>query len=61
MNARQLGTIFAEISIDDDARVVEYVRLAKVYPGEDKGALDRPGCVVTIWTEAEMWLQRVAA
>src|SRR5574343_224639 len=27
----------------DDARVVEYSRLAKVFPGEDPEALDRPG------------------
>lgn len=39
----------------DDARVVEYMRLAKVYPGEDRDALDRPGCVITIMTEAEAW------
>lgn len=45
----------------DDARVVEYISLAKRYPGEGCDALDRPGCVVTIWTEAEMWPQRVAA
>ena len=45
----------------DDARVVEYVSLAKRYPGEGVDALDRPGCVVTIWTEAEMWPIRVAA
>ena len=45
----------------DDARVVEYISLAKRYPGEGVDALDRPGCVVKIWTEAEMWPQRVAA
>lgn len=39
----------------DDARVVEYLRLAKVYPGEDRDALDRPGCLITIMTEAEAW------
>lgn len=45
----------------DDARVVEYLRLAKVYPGEDKDALDRPGCLITIMTEAEAWpMARVA-
>lgn len=34
----------------DDARVVEYGRLAKVYPGEDPDALDRPGVVIRIYT-----------
>lgn len=34
----------------DDARVVEYSRLAKVYPNEDDDALDVPGVVVTIET-----------
>lgn len=33
----------------DDARVVEYSRLAKVYPGDDPDALDSPGVVIRIW------------
>lgn len=33
----------------DDARVVEYLRAAKVFPGEDPDALDTPGCVITVW------------
>lgn len=34
----------------DDARVVEYVRLAKVYAGsQDPDALDAPGAVIRIW------------
>lgn len=32
----------------DDARVVEYSRLAKVFPGEDPEALDSPGVVIVI-------------
>lgn len=32
----------------DDARVVEYSRLAKVYPGEDPDALSSPGVVIMI-------------
>lgn len=32
----------------DDARVVEYSRLAKVYPGEDPQALSSPGVRITI-------------
>lgn len=32
----------------DDARVVEYARLAKVYPNEDPEALDRPGVLITV-------------
>lgn len=32
----------------DDARVVEYTRLAKVYPGEDPEALSAPGVVITV-------------
>ena len=32
----------------DDARVVEYERLAKVYPGEDPDALDRPGALIAV-------------
>lgn len=36
----------------DDARVVEYRRLAKVFPGEDRDALDVPGAVVRVWRVA---------
>jgi Holliday junction resolvase RusA-like endonuclease len=36
----------------DDARVVEYTRLAKVYPGADREALDRPGAYITVDTLA---------
>jgi Holliday junction resolvase RusA-like endonuclease len=32
----------------DDALVVEYVRLAKVYAGEDPEALDRPGALIIV-------------
>jgi Holliday junction resolvase RusA-like endonuclease len=32
----------------DDARVVEYSRTAKVYPGEDPEALDRPGVRIIV-------------
>lgn len=33
----------------DDGRVVEFKRLAKVYPGEGVDALLRPGVVVRVW------------
>ena len=36
----------------DDARVVEYRRLAKVYPGEDRDALSAPGAVIRVWRMA---------
>ncbi|MEU0078619.1 RusA family crossover junction endodeoxyribonuclease [Micromonospora tulbaghiae] len=32
----------------DDARLVEFDRLAKVFPGEDPEALDRPGVVIEL-------------
>jgi Holliday junction resolvase RusA-like endonuclease len=32
----------------DDARLVEFDRLAKVYPGEDPEALDQPGVVIEL-------------
>ena len=32
----------------DDARVVEYTRLAKVFPGEDPEALDVPGVRIEV-------------
>lgn len=37
----------------DDARLVDLTRLAKVYPGEDPEALDRPGVVIDIRTLEE--------
>lgn len=36
--------------IADDALIVEYTRLAKVYVDEDPEALDRPGCVILLGT-----------
>lgn len=33
----------------DDSRVVEYGRLAKVYAGEDRDALEQPGAVIRIY------------
>lgn len=36
----------------DDARVVEYTRLAKVYPGEDADSLDSPGVVIRVMERA---------
>lgn len=32
----------------DDARIVEFVRLAKVFPGEDPDSLEAPGVRITI-------------
>ena len=32
----------------DDARVVEYTRLAKVYPGEDPESLSSPGVRIVV-------------
>lgn len=37
----------------DDSRVVEYLRLAKVFPGEDPEALDLPGVRISICTQAD--------
>lgn len=34
----------------DDALVVEYGRLAKVWAGEDVDALDRPGALIRVYT-----------
>jgi Holliday junction resolvase RusA-like endonuclease len=38
----------------DDARVVEYGRLAKVYAREDGDALDRPGAVIRVWRLSDL-------
>lgn len=36
--------------LHDDALIVEYTRLAKVYCDEDPEALDRPGCLILLGT-----------
>lgn len=41
--------------IVDDARIVEYARLAKVFPGEDPDSLRVPGVLVRIW-RMEAWV-----
>lgn len=40
--------------LKDDARLVDYRRLAKVYPREDPDALDAPGAVFTLWRMATL-------
>lgn len=40
--------------LKDDARVVDYRRLAKVFAGEDPDALAVPGAVVTVWRTVEL-------
>lgn len=45
----------------DDARIVEYQRIAKVYPREDPEALEAPGVLIEILPLAEIQLVRVAA
>lgn len=39
--------------IADDARIVEFSRIAKVYPGDGRDALGSPGCVIEIFTLTE--------
>jgi Holliday junction resolvase RusA-like endonuclease len=43
--------------IADDARIIEYTRVAKVFPGEDSEALEAPGVRITIECVAEYQLQ----
>lgn len=38
----------------DDSRVVEYGRLAKVYAGSDRDALNSPGAVIRVYTLREV-------
>ncbi len=37
-------------AIHDDSRIIEYTRLAKVFPGEDPEALNVPGVVIELET-----------
>lgn len=41
--------------IKDDARIVDYSRLSKVYPREDVDSLDAPGAIVRIWRKADVF------
>jgi crossover junction endodeoxyribonuclease RusA len=36
-------------AIDDDGLIIEYLRIAKVFPGEDVDALAMPGAVIRFW------------
>lgn len=46
---RSTGDALTEAGVwADDARVVEYVRAAKVYPNEDPDALRSPGAVIRV-------------
>jgi Holliday junction resolvase RusA-like endonuclease len=45
----------------DDARVVEYTRLAKVWADEDRDALHIPGAVIRVWTYADVLTEGVPA
>lgn len=45
---------------EDDARIIEYTRLAKVFPGEDPEALDRPGVRIVIESAIAVPLQVAA-
>jgi Holliday junction resolvase RusA-like endonuclease len=45
--------------LKDDARITDYGRLSKVFPGEDVDALDAPGCVIRIWRKADIHGARV--
>jgi len=40
----------------DDARVVEYTRLAKVYPGEDPESMDVPGVRIQVEEMSDLML-----
>jgi len=42
----------------DDARIVEYGRFAKTYPGEDPDALDVPGALIVLWRASQLPLWR---
>lgn len=48
--------------IRDDARIVEYARLAKVYEGDalDPDALPTPGAVIRLWKYPETLLGKTA-
>jgi hypothetical protein len=36
-------------AIDDDGLIIDYLRIAKVFPGEDEDALAMPGAVIRFW------------
>jgi hypothetical protein len=46
--ARATEDALTGVAWKDDAQVVEYDRLAKVFPGEDPEALDAPGALIVV-------------
>lgn len=48
--ARSTEDSLTGVAWKDDAQLVEYERLAKVFPGEDPEALDAPGALIVIRT-----------
>lgn len=36
-------------ALDDDGLIIEYLRVGKVFPGEDDDALSMPGAVIRFW------------
>jgi hypothetical protein len=54
---------FGRPLIADDARIVAYRRLDKVYEGDpfDADALRRPGAVIRLWRYPEQYLGRMEA
>lgn len=55
--ARSTGDALVQAGLlKDDALIVEYSRLAKVYPGEDIEALEAPGAIITLdnWLDAPL-------
>lgn len=46
--ARATEDSLTGVAWKDDAQVVEYDRLAKVFPGEDPEALDAPGALIVV-------------
>lgn len=37
-------------AIEDDGMIIEYVRLCKVFPNDDRDSLPTPGCVIRVWS-----------
>lgn len=52
--ARSTEDALSKLLWADDARIVNYLRLAKVYPNEGEDALPVPGLILRVWRHADL-------
>lgn len=59
--ARSTEDALSKLLWYDDARIITYTRLAKVYPNEGEDALPVPGVLLRLWRHADLLRQPAVA